>query len=228
MTSIPSLDHWVLNMGALPLCIHRSTRTQEEREMRNFGESWIWLPCMVAVSVISAQAVHAQPPSPASKISPKVGNVPVANVLERAGGVQDDRFPRVSQTSSQNRQPFAARAQPAQHARGGEADIGARIVEHAPEFLRGGCRLGTEGFKAKGKVVHTFQQDGITVENIPTWTSGGYQACRSVTNTVLFIRWLIFWKDWLKAVLLARLFEMRWKRKKCAMPCSRAQKVAAG
>ena len=53
--------------------------------MRTFGEYRTWLPCMVAVSAISALAVYAQPPSPARKSPSKVGNVPVADVLKRLG-----------------------------------------------------------------------------------------------------------------------------------------------
>ncbi|MCP4260592.1 MAG: hypothetical protein GY774_24150 [Planctomycetes bacterium] len=55
------------------------------KEMQNFGKSWFWLPCMVAISAISIQAVYAQPPSPARNAPTKVGNVPVANVLQRLG-----------------------------------------------------------------------------------------------------------------------------------------------
>ena len=53
--------------------------------MRILGESWFWLPCMVAVSAISTQAVHAQPPSTARSAPSKVGSMPVADVLQRLG-----------------------------------------------------------------------------------------------------------------------------------------------
>ena len=53
--------------------------------MQNCGKPWLWLPCMVAISVISTQAVYAQPPSPARNAPLKVGNVPVANILLRLG-----------------------------------------------------------------------------------------------------------------------------------------------
>ena len=53
--------------------------------MRIFGESWCWLPCMVAVSAISPQAVNGQPPSPVRTSLSKIGDVPVAIVLERLG-----------------------------------------------------------------------------------------------------------------------------------------------
>lgn len=76
------LYHRVLNMGALPVYVYQSKRTQEERRMRIFGSPWLWLPCILA---ISAQAVYAQPPSPAHKSPSKVGNVSVADVLKRLG-----------------------------------------------------------------------------------------------------------------------------------------------
>ena len=50
--------------------------------MQIFGKPWFWLSCMAA---ISSQAVYAQPPSPARSAPLKVGNVPVANVLQRLG-----------------------------------------------------------------------------------------------------------------------------------------------
>ncbi len=50
--------------------------------MRIVRNSWLWLPCVVAVS---AQAIHAQPPSPPRNVPLKVGNVPVADVLQRLG-----------------------------------------------------------------------------------------------------------------------------------------------
>ena len=53
--------------------------------MQNFGKPWFWLPCMVAISAISNQAVYAQPPSPARSAPSKVGHVPVADVLQRLG-----------------------------------------------------------------------------------------------------------------------------------------------
>ncbi len=53
--------------------------------MRLFGRSWFRMPCMVAVLAISAQAAYAQPPSLASKGPPKVGNVSVADILQRLG-----------------------------------------------------------------------------------------------------------------------------------------------
>jgi Ca2+-binding EF-hand superfamily protein len=55
------------------------------KEMLSFDKSWFWLPCMVAISAISIQAVYAQPTSPARSVPAKVGNVPVANVLQRLG-----------------------------------------------------------------------------------------------------------------------------------------------
>lgn len=53
--------------------------------MRIFEEAWFWLRCMVVVSGISAQAVYAQPPSPARSTPSKVGGVAVADVLQRLG-----------------------------------------------------------------------------------------------------------------------------------------------
>jgi Ca2+-binding EF-hand superfamily protein len=55
------------------------------KEMQNFSKSWFWLSCMAAISAISIQAVYAQPPSPARSAPANVGNVPVANVLQRLG-----------------------------------------------------------------------------------------------------------------------------------------------
>jgi len=72
----------MLTVGALPACTYRS---EEEQEMQNFGKPWFWLPCMVAISAISTQAIYAQPPSPARGAPLTVGHVPVANVLQRLG-----------------------------------------------------------------------------------------------------------------------------------------------
>jgi len=57
--------------------------TEKEQEMRTFpGRYWFWLACIVA---ISAHAVYSQPPSPARTAPLKVGQVPVANILQRLG-----------------------------------------------------------------------------------------------------------------------------------------------
>ena len=53
--------------------------------MRILEDAWFWLRCMVVVSGISAQAVYAQPPSPARSTPSKVGGVAVADVLQRLG-----------------------------------------------------------------------------------------------------------------------------------------------
>jgi len=53
--------------------------------MRICGESYSWLLCMVAFSVVAAHEVDARPPAPARSDLSKVGNVPVANVLQRLG-----------------------------------------------------------------------------------------------------------------------------------------------
>jgi len=50
--------------------------------MQILRKPWFWLSCVVA---ISAQAVYAQPPSPARSAPVKVGHVPVATILQRLG-----------------------------------------------------------------------------------------------------------------------------------------------
>jgi len=40
---------------------------------------------LLTMWAISIQAVYAQPPSPARSVPAKVGNVPVANILQRLG-----------------------------------------------------------------------------------------------------------------------------------------------
>jgi len=53
--------------------------------MRIFDKPWFSLPYMVAISAIAVQAAYAQPPSPPRKVPSKIGDVPVAEVLERLG-----------------------------------------------------------------------------------------------------------------------------------------------
>ncbi len=53
--------------------------------MRITNKPWFWLPCIATVLVISAQAVHAQPPATPRPAQAKIGKVPVGDIIKRLG-----------------------------------------------------------------------------------------------------------------------------------------------
>jgi len=56
-----------------------------EQKTRISGRYWFWLLRVVAVSVIPAQPIHAQPPSRARSAPVRIGQVPATEVLQRLG-----------------------------------------------------------------------------------------------------------------------------------------------
>ena len=53
--------------------------------MRIFDKPWFCVPCIVAISAVASQTINAQPPGPPRTVPSKVGDVPVAKILQRLG-----------------------------------------------------------------------------------------------------------------------------------------------